>query len=185
MIIYLLGVFTLMILDCISYARIRKADSIADSENPSQFRIVSFSKKKFHFKTGNRIDTPEVPFTTTMIELVFRYHKCNHGECRWRKEKYSDGRRCEGRKDKEVHLWISEVYVSLIESDFWNVLRIQIKISHPEMICGIKFWNFNKNEQRRNGYAPVKHYRSFQEIRILDEPNHSKSPISIKRAQTI
>ena len=42
MIIYLLGVFTLMILDCISYARIRKADSIADSENPSQFRIVSF-----------------------------------------------------------------------------------------------------------------------------------------------
>ena len=41
MIIYLLGVFTLMILDCISYARIRKADSIADSQNPSQFRIVS------------------------------------------------------------------------------------------------------------------------------------------------
>ena len=50
MIIYLLGVFTLMILDCISYARIRKADSIADSENPSQFRIVSFSKKKFILK---------------------------------------------------------------------------------------------------------------------------------------
>lgn len=44
MIIYLLGVFTLMILDCISYARIRKADSLADSQNPSQFRIVSFSE---------------------------------------------------------------------------------------------------------------------------------------------
>ena len=50
MIIYLLGVFTLMILDCISYARIRKADSIADSENPSQFRIVSFLKKFLFFE---------------------------------------------------------------------------------------------------------------------------------------
>ena len=60
MIIYLLGVFTLMILDCISYARIRKADSIADSENPSQFRIVSFlggfgflSNRKPYWYTGS------------------------------------------------------------------------------------------------------------------------------------
>ena len=46
-------------------------------------------------------------------------------------------------------------------------------------------WNFYKNEQRRNGYAPVKHYRSFQEIRIFDETNQPKTPSSIKRAQTI
>ena len=39
-------------------------------------------QEKNYFKTGKRIDTPEVRSMTTMIELVFRYHKCNRGEYR-------------------------------------------------------------------------------------------------------
>ena len=39
-------------------------------------------REKSYFETGKRIDTPEVRSMRTMIELAFRYHKCNRGESR-------------------------------------------------------------------------------------------------------